>query len=97
MQCNVIVVLIAIGMSVVGTLLLEVVGFGKAEMAGEWGRLKYYAYIAAVSSAVWFAAYHLWIKRGARSIDTVMLVIGIPFVISWTRCAPMSPDWRMQA
>ena len=74
------VVLIAVGMSIVGNLLVEAAGCPKLQSAGAWGREWHYAYIAVVSCVVWLGAYHLWIRRGTRMHDLVMLAIGMPFV-----------------
>jgi hypothetical protein len=80
MRTNIMVILIASGMSIIGNLVLEAVGFSKLEMAGSWGREKHYTSIAVISSLVWLWAYHRRIKKGIHAGQLLALSISVPLV-----------------
>ena len=88
MRANVMVILIATGMSIIGNLALESAGFDEIEMAGPFGREKYYAMIAVVSCVVWLWAYHRRIKRGAHAGHLIALSISVPFIGSFLAVPP---------
>lgn len=74
MRQNILVVTIAIGMSILGNLLLDVIGGLGAKPDPD--RLNFYVIVAGVSTAVWLIAYHLWIKNGIRITDKIVVAIG---------------------
>jgi hypothetical protein len=70
---HVLIILIATLMSMVGNHLL---GTFVAELVFP----VFHPLILLISNVVWITAYHLWIKRGTRLHEKLMLAIGVPFV-----------------